>query len=124
MTLIQEQDVRGDRKEGEYAREVKHLVAPWTVGASKLWLGISVIDPGSASNPHHHDRQEEVFYCLSGTGRIRVGEETFDVRPGSCVFVPPGALHQLVNTDSEEVLRILCATAPPFSRDGWTDVHE
>jgi len=124
MHFIQEQDVAGDRMEAPHARVVKHLVAPWNMGASKIWLGISVIDPSSSSNPHAHEHQEEVFYCLSGNGLIRVEDKEAEISPGSCVFVPEGAVHQLVNTQPGEVLRVLSATAPPFSQDGWSTVHE
>lgn len=124
MQFVQEQEVTGDRMEAPYARVVKHLVAPWNMGTSKIWMGISVIDPNSASNPHAHEHQEEIFYCLSGKGLIRVGEEEAEITSGSCIFVPQGVVHQLVNTQSDEVLRVLSATAPPFHRDGWLDVHE
>jgi mannose-6-phosphate isomerase-like protein (cupin superfamily) len=123
MFFVQEQQLAGDRMDAPYARVVKHLVAPWTAGSAKIWMGISVIDPDSASNPHAHAGQEEVFYCLSGQGLIRVGEEEAEITPGSCVFVPEGTSHQLVNTQADRDLRVLSASAPPFSRDGWSAVH-
>jgi mannose-6-phosphate isomerase-like protein (cupin superfamily) len=124
MYVVQEQDVSGERMPAPYARVVKHLAAPWTLGTAKIWLGISVIEPLSQSNPHAHEHQEEVFYCLSGQGRIRVAEEEAPLMPGTCVFVPEGQVHQLINSLPNEVLRVLSATAPAFSRDGWSGVHE
>ncbi len=123
MYCVQEQDVVGDRTEAPYARVVKHLVAPWNAGSSKIWMGITVVDPGSASNPHAHEDQEEVFFCLSGQGLIRVGDEEEKMTPGSCIFIPEGAVHQMVNTQSEDILRVLSATAPAFDRGGWSVVH-
>jgi mannose-6-phosphate isomerase-like protein (cupin superfamily) len=123
MYLVREHEVTGDRMDPPYARVVKHLVAAWNAGATHLWLGVSVIDPLSSSNLHVHEGQEEVFYCLSGRGRIRVGDEEASFEPGCCVFVPPGVAHQLINTQSDEVLRVLSATAPPFSREGWSNIH-
>ncbi len=124
MLLIQEQQVTGDQMGAPYARVVKHLVAPWTVGSARLWMGISVIEPSSASNPHAHFGQEEAFYCVSGKGLIRVGEEHAEIGPGSCVFVPEGLVHQLINTEGDEELRVLSASAPPFSREGWSLTHQ
>lgn len=124
MYIVQEQEFVGERLETPFGREVKHLVADWNAGATKLWVGVSAIDPDSASNPHTHLEQEEVFYCLSGRGLIRVGSEEAELRPGSCVFIPAGVEHQLVNTRSGEVLRVLYATAPAFSRAGWSAVHQ
>jgi len=124
MYLVQEQAVVGDRMEAPFARVVKHLVAQWNAGASKLWFGISIIDPSSSSNPHAHSSQEEVFYCVGGRGVIRVGDEEAEISPGSCVFVPEGMVHQLVNTQADRELRVVSASAPAFSRDGWSDVHK
>ncbi|MBN1315709.1 MAG: cupin domain-containing protein [Anaerolineales bacterium] len=124
MYFIREQDDQGVRMEAPYARVVKHLIAPWNAGSTRLWLGISVIEPNSKSNLHAHENQEEVFYCLSGRGIIKVEDEEVEASPGTCVFVPFGAAHQLINTQSDQLLRILSATAPPFSQDGWTDTHE
>lgn len=124
MYCVQEQDVIGDRTEAPYARVVKHLVAPWNAGSSKIWMGITVVDPGSASNPHAHEEQEEVFFCLSGQGLIRVGDEEEKMSPGSCIFIPEGAVHQMVNTQSDDILRVLSATAPAFNRGGWSVVHK
>jgi mannose-6-phosphate isomerase-like protein (cupin superfamily) len=124
MHIIQEHDVPGEHMPAPYARVVKHLAAPWTLGTAKIWLGISVIEPSSRSNLHAHEHQEEVFYCLSGGGSIRVGEEEAPLVPGTCVFVPEGQPHQLINSRTDETLRVLSATAPAFSRDGWSGVHE
>ena len=124
MRIVQEEDVAGEHMPAPYARVVKHLAAPWTLGTSLIWLGISVIEPRSQSNPHSHESQEEVFFCLSGRGRIRVAEEEAPLVPGTCVFVPQGQVHQLINTASDEVLRVLSATAPAFSHDSWSSVHE
>jgi len=124
MYIVQEEEFVGERLEAPFGREVKHLVADWNAGATKLWVGVSVIDPASASNPHTHQEQEEVFYCLSGRGLIRAGGEEAELRPGSCVFIPQGVEHQLANSQPDEVLRILYATAPAFSREGWSAVHQ
>jgi mannose-6-phosphate isomerase-like protein (cupin superfamily) len=123
MHIMQEQEVAGVRMDAPYARVVKHLVAPWTVGSSKIWFGLSIVDPNSASNPHAHENQEEVFYCIGGRGLMRAGDEEAEISPGTCVFVPQGLVHQLVNTQPDEELRVLSASAPAFTPDGWSDVH-
>lgn len=124
MYVVHEKDEPGARMEAPYARVVKHLIAPWNAGSSKLWMGISVIDPNSQSNLHAHENQEEIFYCLSGQGIIKVDDVEVETSAGTCVFIPPGAAHQLINTQSDQLLRILSATAPPFSQDGWSVTHK
>ena len=122
MKHIKEHEVVGERFEAPYARIIKHLAAPWTLDTTKLWLGVSEVDPGSKSNPHTHDDAEEIFYVVSGYGRIRVGAEEEDIGPGSCIFVPIGEKHQLINS-GDETLKIIGATAPPFELEDFEVVH-
>jgi len=122
MKHVKEHEVEGERFSSPHARVIKHLAAPWTVGTSNLWAGLPIIGGGSSSNPHLHDDAEEIFYVISGSGRIKVGEEEEDIAPGSCIFIPPKTLHQLLNTGHEE-LRVLAVTSPPFSTTGFKKVH-
>jgi quercetin dioxygenase-like cupin family protein len=50
-------------------------------------------EPGQATAPHLHARQDELFYVVDGTGTIQVDEEDVPVTAGSVVFVPAGARH-------------------------------
>lgn len=122
MKHVKEHEVEGERFPPPHARVIKHLAAPWTVGASRFWVGESIIEQGSSSNPHLHDDAEEVFYVISGTGRVKVGEEEEDIAPGSCIFIPPKTLHQLLNTGHEE-LKVLAVTSPPFTTAGFKETH-
>jgi mannose-6-phosphate isomerase-like protein (cupin superfamily) len=120
---VNEHEVEGIRAPAPHARTLKHLAAPWTIGSTKIWLGISKVDPGSTSNSHLHEVQEEIFYVLSGRGRIAVGDESVEVTPGSVVVVPAGMLHQLINT-GDETLEVLAAVAPPFDEQEFEVRHE
>jgi len=119
---VREQDVSGDRIGPPHQRVIRHLVAPWTMGSEHLWFGTSSVDPGFTSNAHAHDEQEEVFYCVSGQGRIRVGDEEGTLEPGVTVYVPPGAVHQLIN-DGDQILKVASAVAPPFVPEKYREDH-
>ena len=122
MKYVREHDVEGDRVGPPYQRIIRHLVTPSESGSKNLWVGSSSIDPGFASNPHAHETQEEVFYCVSGRGRIRVGEEEMPLEPGVTVYVPPEHVHQLIN-DGDEVLKVVAVVSPPFDRKGFRRDH-
>lgn len=122
MKHVKEHEVEGESFPPPHARVIKHLAAPWTVGTSNLWAGLTIIGVGSSSNPHLHDDAEEIFYVILGTGRVKVGEEEEEIAPGSCIFIPPKTLHQLLNTGHEE-LKILAVTSPPFTTTGFKKVH-
>lgn len=123
MHAVHIDEVAGTRFPAPHARTIRHVVAPWTTGSTRLWLGVSEVDAGSSSNPHTHRQQEEIFIVLAGTGTISAGGTSVAVRPGTVVLVAPGEEHQLVSS-AHEGLRVLSAVAPPFSAEDFTAVHQ
>jgi mannose-6-phosphate isomerase-like protein (cupin superfamily) len=123
MHHINQREVKGERFEAPHARTIKHLAAPWTFGTRNIWLGISIVQPNNSSNLHSHDDMEEIFYIVSGRGRIRIDDEEEDIEPGSCIYIPTGASHQLIN-NGNEILEVVAASSPPFNLDRFKDVHK
>src|SRR5215213_8639325 len=77
-------------------------------------LAEATVPPGGATAVHYHRRTEELYLFTAGSGRMRLGEETFDVKAGDCLTIPPGAEHQLWNEAHEELV-LLCCCSPPYS---------
>ncbi|MEH7380341.1 cupin domain-containing protein [Bacillus sp. JJ1533] len=123
MQIIKEHEVKGDVYTGENAREIKHLCAPWTLGAKHVWMGVIDYQPHCTSNMHSHEVQEEVFYCISGKGAIIVDGEQQPLEPGTVVYVPPLKMHQLIN-NSNQVLKVLSTVSPPFEREQYEKDHK
>ena len=71
--------------------------------AARLWR----LPPQSASTLHKHIRQEEFYFVLEGTGRIRVGEETLTVPKYGAVLVGPDQLRQVFNDTPQETLWLI-----------------
>jgi len=71
------------------------------------------------SEPHYHKRTAEIYYVLAGWGRLRVGEEVFDVEPGTAVYIPPGVVHA---GKGGFVTVVVCV--PPFDPDDQIVVEE
>ena len=123
MHVIRESEVEGDRIGPPHQRVIRHLVTSENPGSRYIWLGTSSVDPGYSSNAHAHEDQEEVFYCISGRGRIRVDAEEAVLEPGIVVYVPPKSTHQLINT-GDAVLKVVCAVSPPFVREKYEREHQ
>jgi len=66
--------------------------------------------------PHLHQGYDEVYYVLSGTGTITLGEETHRLRPGTVAVIPAGVLHSLEATAGEELEFVIFGT-PPMAID-------
>lgn len=71
--------------------------------SARLWR----LPPRSANTLHKHIRQEEFYFVLEGTGRIRVGEETLTVPRYGGVLVGPNQLRQVFNDTDAEVLWLI-----------------
>ena len=89
-----------------------HLAA--AVGAERIGANITTVPPGKAAFPiHHHYANEEHFYVLSGTGKVRIGTEVHDIRTGDYIFNAPGGpehAHQMINTGDEDLVYLAIST--------------
>ena len=57
---------------------------------------------GTSVGEHVHDLDSEEYYLiLSGSGRMRLGDETFDVTEGDLIRNDPGQTHALTNTGTD-----------------------
>jgi mannose-6-phosphate isomerase-like protein (cupin superfamily) len=78
-----------------------------------------LIDVPRGVPPHEHRWHSETVYVLSGRGRVRLGNDTLSIGPGSYLFIPATTPHA-VWTTSEEPLKVLSVQAPRFTgADRW-----
>ena len=75
-----------------------------------LSVGLSVWPASGLHNQQPH-AEDEVYYVVSGLGRIQVGAEDEPVAPGSVVYVAAGVEHHF--HEIEEDLHVLVFWAPP-----------
>ncbi len=97
--------------DGSTIREVAGRLA---LPARNQSLAEATVPPGAATVAHYHRTSEELYFFTAGAGRLRIGDEERDVRPGDCAVIPPGAEHRLVNP-GDEPLVLLCCCAPAYS---------
>lgn len=107
-------------KDGSTIREV---AGPVSLPTDNQSLAEATVPPGGATTAHVHHVSEELYLFTAGAGRIRLGDEERDVRPGDCVVIPAGTPHKLFNTSDTGDLVLLCCCAPPYS-DADTELLE
>ena len=93
--------------------EIRELLAYRNSEIRNQSLAEARLAAGASTQEHYHPRAEEIYYITHGTGRMRIDEETRDVRIGDAIAIPPGKRHKLWNTGSE-TLRLLCCCAPAY----------
>jgi uncharacterized cupin superfamily protein len=78
------------------------------LGTEKLGARLWRLPPFSANTWHRHVEQDELYFVLEGTGRIRVGGETLTIPRYGAVLVGPSSLRQVFNDTAEDVLWLIC----------------
>jgi len=76
-----------------------------------------VVRPGGVLSLQRHAHRSEHWTVISGTARVRVGEEQFDLGANQTVQIPAGSLHRLENAGSADVHIIEVQTGEYFGED-------
>ena len=98
-------------KDGSIIRELMH---PFTHLNRNQSLAEALVPPGGITHLHKHLQSEEIYHVLSGIGLMTLGDEQFEIKEGDTVCIAPGTQHKVKNTGGA-LLKILCASAPPYS---------
>ena len=51
--------------------------------------------------------EDEIYYILSGSGKLQLDENIIDIASGEVIFIPAGCFHALDNRESKEDMCIL-----------------
>jgi mannose-6-phosphate isomerase-like protein (cupin superfamily) len=93
--------------------EIRELMHPAHSAARRQSLAEARVAPGATTRLHRHHESEEFYHVTAGSGRMRLGEEEFDLAPGDTVCIAPGTPHQ-VTASAQGTLVILCSCTPPY----------
>ena len=70
------------------------------------------LKPGSGIGLHEQ-KEDEIYYVLSGTGTMTLDGKTVHVTPGTAVLTRPGSSHSLRQTGSEDLVILINYEAAP-----------
>ena len=96
--------------------EIRELLAYRNSVIRNQSLAEARLPAGASTQEHFHPRTEEIYHITHGAGRMRVGNETRDVKAGDAIAIPPGEKHKLWNTGAVP-MRLLCCCAPAYEHD-------
>lgn len=74
-----------------------------------LNCGVYRLAAGSRDMQGYHD-DDEVYYVLSGRGRLRVGDEDRQVGPGSVLYVRATSEHAFFEIEQDMTMLVFFAT--------------
>jgi len=96
--------------------EIRELLAHRNSLIRNQSLAEARVPVGGSTLEHLHVKTEEIYYITAGSGRMRIENETREVRPGDAIAIPPGARHKIWNTGME-TLKLLCCCAPAYEHN-------
>ena len=76
-----------------------------------------VVRPGGILSLQRHEHRSEHWTVVSGTARVRVGDDQFDLGANQTVEIPAGSLHRLENPGDDNVHIIEVQTGTYFGED-------
>jgi uncharacterized cupin superfamily protein len=88
---------------GQVAGRIKHRLGDH-FGLTNFGINLTELAPGSVSALlHHHSKQDEFIYIVSGTPTLVLDDVEHVLRPGDCCGFKAGTGigHQLVNRSAE-----------------------
>jgi len=62
--------------------------------------------PGSAIG-YHEQKEDEIYYVLSGKGVMTIDGKSFEIGPGDCVLTRPGSSHGLKQAGAEDLVILI-----------------
>ena len=75
-----------------------------------------IMEPGSVSLLHEHNKMAEIYFIISGEGIITAGATALIMKPKSYCVLTAGTPHKLENTGSQRLEHFVFAV-PPFNPD-------
>jgi mannose-6-phosphate isomerase-like protein (cupin superfamily) len=78
----------------------------------KLVFRKRALKPGSGIG-HHVQKEDEIYYVLSGKGTMVLDGKTVDITPGTAVLTRPGSSHSLKQVGDEDLVILINYEAAP-----------
>jgi mannose-6-phosphate isomerase-like protein (cupin superfamily) len=97
---------------GDYPGELRMFTGP--LGAEQMALTYRRMPPQTGGMKglrfgHSHETQEEIYFVLAGTMRVKVADEEFDVGPKEALRLSPECVRAVWNDGDEDVELVMCS---------------
>ncbi|MCJ7738797.1 MAG: cupin domain-containing protein [Anaerolineae bacterium] len=115
MEIARAWEEEGVKIPAPYSRTIKMIFAPDKQNVEEISFSFALIDPGSQTDYHTHDRPEQI-YVVSGRGISKCEGEEIEVQGDTVLWVRAGEKHQMRNTGAE-TLKLATVFVPGYTAD-------
>ena len=104
-------NIEKETKENENFRKVLYT-------AKHSQLVLMTLKPGEDIGEEVHDDIDQFFRIEEGKGKVIIDDVEHEVEDDFAVIVPAGAKHNLVNTSTDQPLKLYTIYSPPEHQEG------
>jgi mannose-6-phosphate isomerase-like protein (cupin superfamily) len=81
-------------------------------------LVLMTLQPGEEIGREVHEEHDQFIRVEAGIGVVKLDRDEHPLSDGVAVVIPAGAEHNVVNTSSDQALRLYTLYSPPEHPDG------
>ena len=104
-------DLEKETKKNKYFRRVLYT-------AEHSQLVLMCLLPKQDIGLEVHKDNDQFFRFESGTGKVVIDGNEYDVKDGDAVIVPAGSEHNVINVSETESLKLYTIYSPAHHKDG------
>lgn len=97
-------ELRENMRSGRGTVAIKHLFKQDELTGKARLVAEITIPAGGSIGFHLHDQEEEIYYIISGQGKVLDQDETKTVGPGDAVLTGGGKGHAVENAGVEPLV--------------------
>lgn len=99
-------DLRENMRGGQGTITIKHLFKQEELTGKARLVAEITIPPGGSIGFHQHEQEEEIYYIISGEGKVLDQDETKIVGPGDAILTGGGKGHSVENTGIQPLVML------------------
>ena len=93
--------------DGEIVKDNDTYLLKDNTSLKNLVVSTTTLYPGKSTTGHSHPGKEEVYMIMSGSGRMQLDDNEFDISAGEMVLIEDGVFHR-VHAGMYEDLYFVC----------------
>ncbi|HHV63460.1 MAG TPA: cupin domain-containing protein [Firmicutes bacterium] len=94
-------EIRERMRDGKGSVEITHIFKQEELKGKARLVARITIPPGASIGFHEHDKEEEIYYIISGKGLVNDNGTTRTVGPGDAILTGGGAGHAIENAGDD-----------------------
>lgn len=107
-------DIENATHDNQYYRHVLFT-------SKHLQLVVMSLSPGEDIGMETHDMSDQFIRVEEGKGIALLDGMYYDIEEGSAIIIPIGVSHNIINTSSDDPLRLYMVYSRPEHKDGQID---